>query len=146
MSWFSRSASVNAGCAVCIVVAGLLSAGCGGGPEGPALHEVTGTVTLDGEPVEDGRIQFREQEGDRQAFSGTITNGEYSLEAEPGRMDVQIYASRIIPGKFDTSNPDDDPQPVGEMYIPEKYNSRTTLTAEVSASGDNNIPFELTSD
>jgi hypothetical protein len=146
MSWFSRNAAATVSCAVCIVLASLLSAGCGGATEGPALYPVTGTVTLNGEPIEEGRIQFREQEGDRRAFSGQIVDGEYSLEAEPGSMDVQIYASRIVPGKFDTSNPDDDPQPVGEMYIPEKYNSRTTLTAEVSASGDNNIPFELTSE
>lgn len=145
MSWFSRNAAAKLGGAACIVVVSLLSAGCGGAPEGPALYTVTGTVTLDGEPIEEGRIQFREQEGDRRAFSGQIVNGEYSLEAEAGGMDVQIYASRIVPGKFDTSNPD-DPQPVGEMYIPEKYNSRTTLTAEVSAAGDNEIPFELTSE
>lgn len=121
-----------------------LFVGCGGGETGPKTYHVTGKVTFDGEPVETGRIQFRSA-GAGKAFSGEIKNGEYSLDAEAGEMTVSIEASRIIPGKFDTSNPDEDPQPVGEMYIPEKYNSRTELSASVKEGGDNTIPFDLTS-
>ena len=146
MNWFSRIAGAPPVCATCIVLVSLLSAGCGGSTDAPDLFPVTGKVTFDGEPVEEGRIQFRQKEGSHRAFSGQIVKGEYRLEAEPGPMDVQIYASRPVPGKFDTSNPDEDPQPVGEMYIPEKYNSRSELTAEVSASAENNIPFDLKSE
>lgn len=121
----------------------LLLTGCGGAPSGPTLHKVTGNVTFDGAAVEDGRIEFRRTEGDKRAYSGEIKGGSYTLQAEAGKVEVVITASRIIPGKFDTSNPDDPPQPVGEMYIPEKYNAKTTLTAEVKA-GSNDIPFALT--
>jgi hypothetical protein len=99
-------------------------------------------VTFDGTPVETGRITFREVEGDKRAFSTEITGGKYELQTEPGKMTVEITASRPS-GKFDTSNPDEEPQPIGEMYIPEKYNTKTELTAEVGEK-TNDIPFTLT--
>jgi hypothetical protein len=121
----------------------LLAMGCSSGTTGPAEYPVTGTVTLDGKPVESGRILFRKVgDGDR-AYGGEITNGNYSFTSEPGKVKVEITASRIIPGKFDNSN--GTPEPVGEMYIPKQYNSKTTLEAEVKPSSDNTVPFELVS-
>lgn len=125
--------------AACVLLS-VLAIGCGGGEDGPSMYPVSGTVTFDGNPVEDGRVLFRELEGDRRAFSAPIENGEYELMAEPGRMTVEITASRLIPGKFDTSN--GTPEPMGEMYIPAQYNRETTLEAEVKSS-DNDIPFDL---
>ncbi len=123
-------------------VAPVFIAGCSSAPEGPTMCPVSGTVSFDSEPVSEGRIQFRKAEGDQKAFSGDIKDGKYSLETEAGKMTVAITASRPS-GKFDTSNPDDPPQPIGEMYIPKKYNDETTLTAEVTTSGENVFPFEL---
>ncbi|NLS96945.1 MAG: hypothetical protein GXX96_32815 [Planctomycetaceae bacterium] len=102
-------------------------------------------MTFDGQPVEEGRILFRAVEGDQRAFSGAIQNGRYELESLPGKMTVEITASRIIPGKFDESNPDEK-VPMGEMYIPERYNSKTELTAEVPAGGAKDVNFTLTSE
>lgn len=131
-----------ASAAACVMVSAL-AVGCGGGEKGPATYPVTGTVTFDGEPIENGRVLFREVEGDRRAYSAPIKNGNYELTAQPGSMTVEITASRIIPGKFDNSN--GTPEPVGEMYIPAQYNRESTLTAEVKPS-DNEIPFELKSE
>ena len=127
-----------------IVLAGVLAltAGCGGGPAGPKMYVVKGLVQFDSKPVETGRIQFRKKEGDQRAFSAEIKDGNYSLETESGPMVVEITASRLIPGKF--SNFNGKPEPVGEMYLPAKYNSKTTLTADVKPSA-NTIPFDLTS-
>lgn len=136
-------ASLTSGLALAIF-APFLMTGCSSAPEGPDMYPVTGTVSFDGTAVAEGRIQFRKAEGDQKAFAGDIKDGKYTLEAEVGKMTVEITASRPS-GKFDNSNPDDPPQPIGEMYIPEKYNSATTLTAEVKPSPDNAIPFELTS-
>lgn len=121
----------------------LFACGCGAKQKGPALVRVTGKVAFDGNPVESGRIQFRKTDGDQRAFAGDIANGTYALQSETGNMKVEITASRIIPGKFDNSN--GTPEPVGEMYIPAKYNTATTLTAEVKPSATNDVPFELTS-
>jgi hypothetical protein len=121
----------------------LLALGCSSGPTGPAEYPVSGTVTLDGKPIETGRILFRKVGDGEHAYRGEITNGNYSFTSEPGKVKVEITASRPVPGKFDTSN--GTPEPMGEMYIPKKYNSQTTLEAEVKSSGDNALPFELVS-
>lgn len=114
--------------------------GCG---SGSSLAKVSGKVTYNGEPVKEGRILFRNTEGDQKAYSGAITDGTYQLECEPGKMRVEVTASRIIPGKFKKGeNGEPEPVPVGEMYIPAKYNSNSTLTAEVSGS-PKEIPFDL---
>ena len=125
----------------------LLSAGCGSA-SGPPLYPVTGKVTFDGKPIEDGRILFREAQGQKRGFSGAIKNGQYSLEATEGKMSVSITAAREVPGKFEESpaGPDEPKVPVREMYIPKKYNSETTLEATVGNSGSNNVNFELKSE
>jgi hypothetical protein len=132
---------------VILVFLSTFGSGCGGKvDEGPALFPVKGTVTFEGEPVKEGRIQFSPAAGNGAARSAEIKEGAYELNAEPGKMKVEITASRIVPGKFsEPASPDEAPQPLGEMYIPEQYNSKTTLEAEVKSSGDNNIPFQLTS-
>lgn len=121
------------------------SSGCNSSPEGPELIQVSGNVTYDGQPLEDGRIRFRLTSGDLRAFETDIVDGKYALETYEGPMQVEVRASRIVPGKFEQASPDDEPQPVGEMFIPEKYNAKTTLTAEVTPDGDNEFPFDLTS-
>lgn len=118
--------------------------GCGSSGGGPKEYPVTGTVKFDGTPVETGQILFRATERDKRGYSGSITNGAYDLKAEAGKMTVQITASRIIPGKFDESNPGEK-SPVGEMYIPARYNTQTELTAEVKP-GKNSIDFDLKSE
>jgi hypothetical protein len=126
-----------------VVLSLVVLAGCAG-EKGPQTYSVKGEVTFEGEPVETGQITFRKTEGDNRAFSGEIKAGKYEVLAEPGKMTVEITASRPS-GKFDTSNPDDEPQPIGEMYIPEKYNSKTELTIEVLENSEgNDIPFKLT--
>lgn len=116
--------------------------GCGAGSE-LETYPVTGVVTFDGEPIKEGRIFLRKVDGDQKGFSGEIKEGQYLVDAEVGKMSVEVTASRLIPGKFDNSN--GTPEPVGEMYIPAKYNSKTTLTTEVTPGGDNEENFDLTS-
>ena len=125
--------------AACLALA---AAGCGRG-EGLELYPVSGTVTFNGEPVKDGRIQFKMAGPGGRSYSAPIADGTYELEAEAGEAAVEITASRIVPGKVDRSNPGSE-EPVGEMYIPKKYNAATTLKANVK-EGSNDIPFELTS-
>ncbi|MDY3552129.1 hypothetical protein R5W24_001209 [Gemmata sp. JC717] len=125
---------------VVLAVASVGALGCG---SGSGLTKVSGKVTYNGEPVKEGRILFRNTGGDQKAYSGAIADGTYQLECEPGQMRVEVTASRVIPGKFKKGeNGEPDPIPVAEMYIPAKYNSNSTLTAEVSGSSKE-IPFDL---
>ncbi|HPM83083.1 MAG TPA: hypothetical protein PLF81_20405 [Candidatus Anammoximicrobium sp.] len=122
----------------------LLAAGMifGCGSSGLDTNPVSGKVTFDGQPIQEGRITFRGMGSDPRAFSAEIKNGQYQMEAVAGKMKVEIIASRPVPGKFDESNPGEK-VPVGEMYIPAKYNSQSELTAEVT-SGSNELNFDLT--
>ena len=116
----------------------LAAVGCGS----DNTLDVTGNVTFDGQPLDEGRILFRMVEGDKKAYSAPISKGAYTLKCEPGPVTVEVTASRIVPGKFDYSN--GTPEPVGVMYIPAKYNSKTTLKAEVSRS-NRTLSFDLQS-
>ena len=143
MSNLSSRSNVVCLVAVVAMVASSL-VGCGGSrSDGPAMHEVSGAVSFDGTPVEDGRILLRKKEGDGKAFSGVIKDGAYTVETEEGLMTVEIRASRIIPGKFDNSN--GTPEPVGEMYIPKQYNTETTLEVLVPEGGKSDADFTLES-
>jgi hypothetical protein len=104
-------------------------AGCG---SSDGLVLVSGTVTYDGAPIPEGTIQFRALEGDQKAYAASIVDGKYEARVEPGPASVEVRASRFIEGKFVESNPGEFDQ-VGEMYIPEKYNSRTELKVTVES-------------
>ena len=71
-------------------------AGCG--PENPlGPQALLGQVTLDGQPLEQGNIEFHPLEGDVQS-GGQITGGRYSIPAHegatPGKYRVAIYRFR----------------------------------------------------
>lgn len=117
----------------------LAFAGCSSKSDGPEIFTSSGTVLYNGEPVADGRIVFRSLDGDGRGFSAPIKDGEYSIETYGGRMRVEVRASREVPGKFDHSN--GEPTPVGEMYIPARYNSQSDLVTNVPADAD--VEFAL---
>ena len=119
----------------------VILAGCGQG--GPQTFDVSGTVTFDGAPVEQGEIVFRDPAGQEKGYGGIITDGKFSFESSPGKKRVEITAMRVVPGEFDTMNPGEK-TPKMEPYIPEKYNGASELTAEVSSSSKT-FNFPLTS-
>lgn len=110
--------------------------GCSGGEK---TATVTGKVTFEGEPVKEGRITFKVGPTGK-GFSAEIKDGTYTAQVEPGDAVVEITASRPS-GKFDTSNPGEK-TPIGEMYIPGKYNTSSSLKETVK-SGSNDISFAL---
>ncbi len=121
---------------------GLILAASGCGDKSRAMTKVSGKVTLDGVPVNDGQILFRLTTGEQKGYEAMIKDGTYHLDCEPGDAKIEITAFRIVPGKFTTVN--GPKEPVREMYIPEKYNSKTTLTRQLTGSSSE-LSFELTS-
>jgi hypothetical protein len=117
--------------------AALLLVGCGSGPR---TYKVVGTVTLDGEPLPDGDIQFLPQDRALSIDGGRVEDGEFEFQAKPGTKKVSIRAARPAPG-LKAVNGD----PINVDYIPDRYNSKTTLTAEVAAKDKNEFEFKLTS-
>jgi hypothetical protein len=120
------------------VAAALLAvAGCDSTPK---TYPVTGTVTLDGQPIPDGDIIFLPADTAVAPEPGKIVGGRYTLNARVGVKKVSISASKIIPGGARGGGN----EPVPEEYVPERYNDLTELTAEVVPDGTNTFDFRLT--
>lgn len=131
-----------------------LVVGCGGGGyDGPPRVAVSGTVSLNGQPLPEGNIFFVGEDEKRQA-SGVIANGEFSIPEETGpnvgtyQVRIVSYASSSEGGEASTgevgADETDELEGGSEQLIPAEYNERTTLTAEISP-GMEPLTFDLSS-
>ena len=125
---------------VCVLFLALVVGFIGCGPAGPRKYPVRGTVTFDGQPLEEGHIIFTPEDPSLSPEAGDIVQGEYRLQAHGGMQKVKVSASKEVPG---TEGQGFRGLPLIEEYIPAKYNSATTLSAEVTPSGDNRFDFQL---
>lgn len=125
---------VWASCAV-IACAGVMTAGCGR----PSGVVSTGTVTLDGKPVAVGSIVFQPFEPGMAPEGSMIQAGAFRVVGKAGKRRVEISASGPPPG---TPDPPTGPVRFEEM-IPDRYNTKSTLVVEVTASGPNRFTFDL---
>jgi hypothetical protein len=143
----SRQASHDQSRRLCLAVLGLAvvvgSSGCRRTP-GLDVHPVSGTVTVDGDPLAEGWITFRSLEGDTRGCAGRITNGAYRAEAFAGAARIAVTATRAVPGKFVSPAPGVEPQPKTEQFIPRRYNEKTELEAEIPVGGIRGLDFALT--
>src|SRR5438094_463558 len=106
----------------------LLFAALAGCSRGPALGTITGTVTLDGQPVDGGLIKFTPADGNSQPEDAPVTGGKYTLKMPVGEKKVQIYWTKTSGGKVDTASQGTERVVV---LIPSKYNDETTLSYTV---------------
>lgn len=118
----------------------LLAIGCGGKPS-----EVSGTVTLDGKPLERGLVGFTPLNGGMRASGPIESDGSYTLSTnrdaglEPGEYTVSVVSRE--PGPPATSGP---PIP-GPFITPQHYASDTTSGLKFTVErGSNTIDLELT--
>jgi hypothetical protein len=122
---------------VLVVVAVLFTAGCGGG--GPSLGEVSGKVTLDGQPLAGALVEFQPAEG-RGSIGVTDAQGSYRLSHTEDLQGAVVGTHTV---RITMADEDEDPKPRGGP-IPARYNRLSELTAEVQA-GSNECNFELQS-
>ncbi len=109
---------------------------------------VSGRVTLDGKPLDQGTIQFCPKVAQGGIFAGgLVVDGTYEIPLAkglpPGAYTVRISAA--IPGTFAPVQGPPGPsmsRPLMER-IPPKYNSNSELTAEVKSEGGNVFDFTL---
>jgi hypothetical protein len=128
-------------------VAVALLLGCGGAEDELPREAIFGTVKFNGEPLKEGRIQFQ---GSAPGGAG-IADGDYSIpKAEglvPGKYQVLIFgaAAHAQPAPATAGMPGDTPPPKkgAREPIAEKYNTKSTLTAEVRKDGPNKFDFEV---
>lgn len=129
-----------------LLLVAALNAGCGGSdPLG--RRAVSGTVTLDGVPVKQGRIDFQPLQQGGVPSGATISDGKYAIPEEKGlpvgkyRVTINAADTGAVGGLGSDGLPG-DVAPVPKELIPAKYNTETTLTAEV---GDKE-PYEFNYD
>ena len=116
--------------------------GCGG----KERAAVSGAVSFDGAPVDNGNITFVPVDGPaNQSVGESIKNGKYAIAADhgpsPGKYQVQITWDRVTGGK--TTDPDLKSNDTKQV-LPDKFNKATTLAADIKA-GDNTVDFPLSS-
>jgi hypothetical protein len=115
--------------------------GCG---KLPSRATVTGTVSLDGQPLSAGIIRFQPADGQTATAEAPITDGKFSALVPPGDKKISISAPKVTGKKrmYDgTGGPEVDS--VQEL-LPVKYNVQTELRLTVTA-GSQEKDFPLTS-
>ena len=121
---------------------GLLAlAGCGDGKS-----TVSGTVTLDGQPVPSGSITFVKQEGGSIVREGAIVNGgKFAAAVPPGTYKLELNGQKVV-GKRTQKGFDgkDETLDITQELFPERYNIRTELLEEIKP-GANTIDLKLNS-
>ncbi len=119
----------------------LLAAGCG---DSSKTAVVSGTVELDGKPLESGTLTFIPVDGMSPTAGGTIKRGHFSVRVPITTMKVSISAPRVVSMKKLYNTPDSPERPITEEALPARYNEATELTIEVRP-GTNAHDFPLTS-
>jgi len=126
----------------------LLAAGCG--RSSPDRGSVSGEVTLDGKPLEQGGILFVPIEGTKGTVAGgQIVDGKYALSGEDGPA---VGTNRVeIRAQKKTGKMEQKPlAPPGVMVermveaVPPRFNSASTLKTEIEP-GENQADFQVES-
>jgi hypothetical protein len=109
---------------------------------GPGEVAVSGSVTLDGKPLEEGNIAYRPlpAKATAEATGVPIRGGKYQLKVRPGQYRIEITATRAAPGPKDPFGTTPPPKSI----IPQRYNAQSELTEEVG-TGTNEFNFTLKS-
>jgi hypothetical protein len=115
---------------------------------GPLTAEVSGTVRLDGRPIEEGSIQFIPVEGSKgPSAGGVIQDGKYHI---PRKKGVTVGTNRVELRAFKNAGTkiQDPTAPPGVrtearvQAFPPEFNDRSTVVKEIQA-GSNAIDFDV---
>lgn len=117
---------------VCIV---LLALGCGSAKN--KSYECSGTVTLDGQPVENANVSFINFQKSAPATARTDSAGKFTLTSESGNFSVTIV-------KLTGNATAEDPYAPSKNLLPQKYADMKTsgMKAVVGTDSAKNV-FEF---
>jgi hypothetical protein len=129
--------------------------GCGKQQGGPATVNVTGTVTLVGNPLEGANVVFNpaigSDDGRLASQAMTDASGRFELTTHVGGGK---FKPGIVPGKYAVSISKLDTAATKNTFtppknlLPQRYADPKTsqLSANVKADAANDFPFELKAD
>jgi hypothetical protein len=104
--------------------------------------EVTGIITVDGQPAEKGSISFIPVDGKTTTEGGVIENGKYTAKSAIGAMKVQIRVPKVTGKKQLYDDKKAEFVPTYSETLPRKYNTDTELRLDVKP-GKNEKDWEL---
>lgn len=124
----------------------LPAGGCSrGGRAEPDRYPVSGTVTLDGQPLREGRVQMvTVSKGLIDAFP--IKDGRFSGQAAGGDRRVEFFFIKEVPYAESGFRPmpgETPPATVKIQVLPAHLNSESTTMATVESTGKNEFTFDL---
>ena len=132
----------------CAVVAGVIGlfSGCGGGPAG--LYGISGTVKVDGAPLEKGNISFEAMEGQSASSGAVVAGGNFTIPRNHGLAEgkYRVVVNAPTPGTGGKATPDTPPgegPPPPKELIPPDWNESSTHTIEVKKGGPFVFSFEI---
>lgn len=108
------------------------------------LFHCRGQVTLDGQPLADGTIEFLPPDGQGPTAGAVITDGQYELRMAPGTKQVVIQAFRTVgeepamPG-----DPESPLVPIRQEVALAKYGRDSPQEVAIPMKG--NLDFALSS-
>lgn len=133
------------------IVLAAASAGCSKSPY--KLVPVSGVVTLDGQPIAGGIVNFQPIAGGAGGNAGpgstarTGPDGRYTLatiQGKPGAV-VGKHRVKIYSYNAETAKQDANGGPREREKVPPKYNYKSDLTFDVTAEGTSKADFPLES-
>jgi hypothetical protein len=108
---------------------------------------LSGLVTLDGQPLDNGSITFIPEAGDGQTAGATIgPDGRYRVEVSPTKMKVAIRSAKVVGKRKMYDTPESPLVEIFDDLLPARYSdmNKTELTVTV-VPGENEKDFALTS-
>lgn len=111
--------------------------------DAPPMATVSGQITLNGVPIENGSIVFAPIDGKGPVAGGKIKAGQYSFASPYGSKRVEINSPRVVGQQKSYDTPDSPVVDVVEEAIPATYNTATTITADVTPEGSRKFDFDV---
>jgi hypothetical protein len=124
--------------------AAIVLVGCGGTYEGKV--PVAGRITIKGQPVPEGTINFASANPVQSVFTGSlIKDGRYDIAAEnglpPGQYIVRISSAE--PGVIASDPLPGETGPPMKDRVPPEYNANSKLTVNVEPGRKHTFDFDV---
>lgn len=119
--------------------------GCG---EESSNVQVTGNISIDGEPIPKGTITFVSADGETPTGGGVIKDGTYTAFVPPGEKVVMVLGNKVVGQEPLYEGVSDSPMRDSyEKVTPDAYNAAhlTPLKATITESQEG-LDFELSKD